>query len=63
MIGTPSIHSTKYSAMLTRLDDPFQEGYDSYENGLGIEDNPYPQNTAYYDAWLHGWLKPELENT
>lgn len=42
--------------------DPGREGYAAYENGWGIEDNPYPAGDWPHDEWADGWLRSQRDD-
>jgi len=35
--------------------NPAQQGYEAYEQGIPLDENPYTLNTPDYDAWERGW--------
>lgn len=43
------------------MTDPFEEGWDAYEEGAEIRDNPYPEGTDDYNAWEEGYLSAEVD--
>lgn len=32
-----------------------QEGSKAFQDGMGIEDNPYPRFSEEHFAWMRGW--------
>lgn len=46
-----------------KMIDPGPEGYEAYENGYDLEDNPYPLGGWEHVAWADGWLKSQKDDT
>ena len=42
--------------------DPINEGSEAYHDGADRDANPYPVDSAEYDAWELGWEEALEEN-
>lgn len=38
---------------------PFDQGFNAYERGLLISDNPYPENSKEHEDWALGYSTAE----
>lgn len=45
----------KQAFVITRL------GYIAFENGVGLESNPYKPNTEQWGLWVLGWDYADLD--
>jgi len=39
------------------MSSEYDEGYDAYRDGEGLQDNPYREATSDHDDWEAGWLE------
>ena len=37
------------------MSDPYNEGFDAFDDDLTMETNPYPSNTVAASEWDEGW--------
>jgi hypothetical protein len=42
--------------------DPISEGRNAYQNGLSLDENPYPLFSAENDEWALGWQEAAEED-
>lgn len=52
---------TMYADEVAELfaDGPFVDGYDAYDMGVPVCQNPYAAGVEYHDLWRDGWLQAE----
>ena len=41
--------------------DAFLEGYEAFNTGLHLEDNPYEPDSVSFEHWQKGWLEAQQE--
>lgn len=44
-------------------DIPYERGYRDYQNGVGIYENPYPENTVEFRRWVDGRVQSIIDES
>jgi len=56
LVSAKNLHKTLQTSQ------PFMEGFFSYREKIGEEDNPYKFGTPEYWSWRHGWYQAKKED-
>ncbi len=41
--------------------DVYQEGYQAFNGGLNLDDNPYAAEAQKQDRWIEGWEDAKID--
>lgn len=43
------------------MSDPYDKGFDAFDEGVSSQDNPYPPNSEDAKEWNNGWDEGDRE--